>query len=147
MLKWHPFWDQFVSNVDSRNISEVDKLLYLQSALEGEAKDVIEGLDITNKNYNIAIETLKERYGKQSIIIDAHYMALYKIKRSDKTVNDCRTTFNEMEKHLRVLKSLGENIEHNHLRVLILEKFPEELVYEIRIKIGSEELLLFVCTQ
>lgn len=139
VLKWHPFWDQFVSNVDSRNISEVDKLLYLQSALEGEAKDVIEGLDITNKNYNIAIETLKERYGKQSIIIDAHYMALYKIKRSGKTVNDCRTTFNEVEKHLRVLKSLGENIEHNHLRVLILEKFPEELVYEIRIKIGSEE--------
>ncbi|XP_059056091.1 uncharacterized protein LOC131849970 [Achroia grisella] len=138
VLKWHPFWDQFSSNVDSRNISEVDKLLYLQSVLEGEAKRAIEGLDMTNKNYQIAVSTLKERYGKPGTIIDAHYAALYRIRTADKSVADCRRVLNEIERHLRVLSSLGEDVSHNHLRVMIMQKFSEDLIYELRMKMGTE---------
>lgn len=140
VLKWHQFWDQFSSNVHNRNISEVDKLLYLQSALEGDAKQAIEGLDTTNKNYNIAVNTLTERYGKPSAIIDAHYVALYRIKTAvTNQVKDCRHVLNEIERHLRVLSSLGEDVNHNHLRVMIMEKFPEDLIYELRMKMTGED--------
>lgn len=59
-------------------------MLYLQTVLEGEAKQTIEGLKTTNENYQIAISTLKQRYGKRGILIDAHYSALYRIKRANK---------------------------------------------------------------
>lgn len=138
VLKWHQFWDQFVSNIDSRNINNVDKLLYLQSVLDGEAKHAIEGLDSTNLNYAIAVDTLKERYGKPGAIIDAHYVALYRIQTSGRSVQECRNVLNEIEKHLRVLQSLGEDVNHNHLRVMIMEKFPEDLIYELRMKTGPD---------
>lgn len=140
VLKWYQFWDQFSSNVDSRNINEVDKLLYLQSVLEGDAKQAIEGLDTTNTNYSIAVKTLKDRYGKPSAIIDAHYVALYRIKTArSNQVKDCRQVLNEIERHLRVLSSLGEDVNHNHLRVMIMEKFPEDLIYELRMKMTGED--------
>lgn len=140
VLKWHQFWDQFSSNVDSRNINDVDKLLYLQSVLGGEAKQAIDGLDTTSKNYKIAVDTLKERYGKQGAIVDAHYVALYRIQTAaTNSVKDCRNVLNEIERHLRVLKSLGEDVNHNHLRVMIMEKFPEDLIYELRMKLGRDD--------
>ncbi|XP_073955644.1 uncharacterized protein [Choristoneura fumiferana] len=139
VLKWHQFWDQFTSNVDSRNLNDVDKLLYLQSVLSSEAKQAIEGLDTTNKNYKIAVETLKERYGKPAAIIDAHYVALYRIQTAGNTAKECRNVLNEIERHLRVLKSLGEDVNHNHLRVMIMEKFPEDLIYELRMKLDKDD--------
>ncbi|CAG9764383.1 unnamed protein product [Ceutorhynchus assimilis] len=138
LLKWHTFWDQFASNVDSRNMSEVDKLLYLQTALEGEAKQAVEGLETTNQNYTIAIDTLKTRYGNKSTIIDAHYRALYNIKTADQSVKSYRSVLNEIERHLRVLQSLGEDVNHNHFRVMIMEKFPPEVIYELRMKLTTE---------
>lgn len=108
VLKWYEFWDQFSSNVHERRIKDVDKLLYLRSVLEGEAKKTIEGLEITSANYIIAIDTLKERYGKPGAIVDAHYVALYRIRAAQSCVKDCRNVLNEIERHLRVLKSLGE---------------------------------------
>lgn len=117
ILKWYQFWDQFSSNVDTRNIQDVDKLLYLQSVLEGEAKQVIEGLNTTSANYQIAVNTLKERYGKPGAVIDAHYVALFRLETADQSVKGCRNVLNEIERHLRILKSLGEDVNHNHLRV------------------------------
>ncbi|XP_045770451.1 uncharacterized protein LOC123870978 [Maniola jurtina] len=140
ILSWHQFWDQFQSNIDKRNITEVDKLLYLKSSLKGEARKAIEGLDTTNKNYSIAIKTLKERYGKDSHLVDAHYSALSKVATTDSTITSCRGALNEIEKHLRVLESLGENVNHNHLRHLIFSKFPEDLIYELKLKTKDDSI-------
>ncbi|XP_073950860.1 uncharacterized protein [Choristoneura fumiferana] len=139
LLEWHQFWDQFHSCIDQRNLSDVDKLMYLKASLRGEAKKTIEGLDTTNKNYGIAISTLKERYGKDDLIIDAHYSTLYKIRRAEK-IEDCRKTLDEIERHIRVLHSLGEDISHNHLRFMIMEKFPEDIIYEIKMKVKAESI-------
>nr|XP_034839597.1 uncharacterized protein LOC117995715 [Maniola hyperantus] len=141
ILQWSTFWDQFSSNIDKRNLTDVDKLLYLKASLKGEAKKIVEGLETTNKNYSIALVTLKNRYGKENHIIDAHYSALYRVKASTAmNVTEVRQTLNEIERHLRVLKSLGEDINHNHLRFLILEKFPQEIIYEMKMKINTESI-------
>lgn len=140
ILLWQQFWDHFSSNIDERNLPEVDKLLYLKSSLNGEAKGIIDGLEITHKNYQIAVTTLKERYGKPNQIIDAHYAALYGIKCASNTAAECRKTLNEIEKHIRVLGALGENTEHNHLRFIITEKFPEDIIYEMKISLKSDSI-------
>ncbi|XP_049886427.1 uncharacterized protein LOC126380889 [Pectinophora gossypiella] len=43
-----------------------------------------------------------------------------------------------IETHLRVLKTLGENIEGNHLRVTINEKFPDQVMYQVNLRVGKE---------
>lgn len=137
VLQWTQFWDQFCSNIDQRDLRDVDKLLYLKASLKGEASTVIDGLETTNDNYQVAVTTLTNRYGKKTQIIDTHYSTLYKLKRAEKQ-EDCRKTLDEIERHLRVLSSLGENTEHNHLRFLILEKFPEDVIYELKLKLNNE---------
>ncbi|XP_073966852.1 uncharacterized protein [Choristoneura fumiferana] len=138
VLTWCEFWDIYKSNIHDRPIPDVDKLLYLKSTLKGEPRRIIDGLETTNKNYEIAIQILTSRYGKQSQIIDAHYSALSKVKAADTKIEDCRTTLNELERHLRVLQSLGENTDHNHLRYLITEKFPGDLIYEMKMKLKED---------
>lgn len=39
---------------------------------------------------------------------------------------------------MRVLESLRENINGNHFRVTLLGKFPDEIIYELRMKMESE---------
>lgn len=140
VLNWHQFWDQFSSIIDSKNLSDVDKLSYLKVSVTGEAEKAIDGFETTNKNYGLALATLKERFGKSSYLIDAHYSSLYKIKPAHNNALDCRRTLNDIERNLRILESLGENINHNHLRFLIMEKFPKELIYEIKVKACTDSI-------
>ncbi|XP_063365904.1 uncharacterized protein LOC134654370 [Cydia amplana] len=140
ILTWHQFWDQFVSLVDSRRLSDVDKFMYLNSAVKGEAKKLIEGLGTTNRNYAIAVNTLKERYGRVELVKDAHYSALSKIKPADSSTSSCRKVLNEIETHLRVLSSLGEDDTHSYLRFVILEKFPGEIVYELKKRVQDDSV-------
>lgn len=60
VLLWQEFWDSFDSAINSNDgLRDVDKLNYLQAKLEGKAKSVISGLQVTNHNYNVAIQLLK----------------------------------------------------------------------------------------
>ncbi|XP_047992993.1 uncharacterized protein LOC125238618 [Leguminivora glycinivorella] len=70
-------------------------------------------------------------------IIDAHYSSLYKVKKAMKP-QDCRKTLDELERHLRVLQSLGEDTNKNNLRFLFMEKFPEDVIYELKLKLKTE---------
>ncbi|XP_045777259.1 uncharacterized protein LOC123875465 [Maniola jurtina] len=137
LLEWHQFWDQFTSNMNRRKLNDVDKLLYLKSSLKGDAARLIDGLETTNRNYQIAVNTLKARYGKENEIVYAHHNALKKIKRAEK-MEDCKGTLDEIERHLRVLQSMGENTNSNQMRFLIMEKFPTEIIYEMKIRLDSD---------
>uniref|UniRef100_A0A0A9XSY4 Phospholipase D alpha 1 n=1 Tax=Lygus hesperus TaxID=30085 RepID=A0A0A9XSY4_LYGHE len=87
ILRWHEFWDQFSSIIENRQqMSDVDKLSYLSSLVEVDAKRANEGLDITNSNYKIALYRLTERFGKKGSLIVAHYTALQQIPKSTRDV-------------------------------------------------------------
>ena len=67
IMKWQEFWDSYEASIHKNSaLQEVDKFNYLKVQLEGEARDVIAGLDITNANYDVAVKMLKERYGKKT---------------------------------------------------------------------------------
>ena len=50
----------------------INKFNYLQSHLKDTALKTIEGLDLTNANYETALTLLRKRYGKKQIVLDAH---------------------------------------------------------------------------
>ena len=50
----------------------INKFNYLQTQLKDTALKTIEGLDLTNANYETAITLLRKRYGKKQIVLDVH---------------------------------------------------------------------------
>lgn len=102
ILKWCEFWGRFSSSVDGKKISKVDKFSYLQACLEGEAREAIQGLETTELNYDIAITTLKEKFGKTNLVIDAHYKKLIDLQRKNNSSIEIRRLLSEIERNLRV---------------------------------------------
>ncbi|XP_053389852.1 uncharacterized protein LOC123530907 [Mercenaria mercenaria] len=75
--RWVEFWDSFQSSVhDNSSISNVDKFNYLKSKLFGEARRAVMGIALSNENYTVALEVLKDRFGNTQEIIDLHYNRL-----------------------------------------------------------------------
>ena len=65
ILKWTEFWEVFEATIhNNKGLHAVDKFNYLKSQLYGNASEVISGLELTRDNYYVAIDLLKERYGK-----------------------------------------------------------------------------------
>ena len=61
-LKWAEFWDSFEAAVHvNTSLLDVEKLNYLMSKLTGEAKSSVSGIFLSNENYQVAVELLKER--------------------------------------------------------------------------------------
>ncbi|XP_066602493.1 uncharacterized protein, partial [Prorops nasuta] len=70
-LEWNNFYETFRSIVhDKLYVSGRDKFHYLKSCLQGEAATVIKSLAITSENYEIAWDTLVDRYTDKRMITD-----------------------------------------------------------------------------
>ena len=64
-LEWLTFWDSFSAAIDKNlELSDVEKMDYLNGMLKGEAARAISGLPLTEENYRKATELLKDRFGK-----------------------------------------------------------------------------------
>ena len=63
----------------NEELSPIDKFNYVNSLLKAEAARAIQGLPLTNVNYNVAIDTLRERFGKPQTIIATHIDDLLKL--------------------------------------------------------------------
>ena len=65
--EWETFWSSFRANVDVRDDHEkTTKFIYLAQSLEGEPKEMINGLAITDDNYSVALYILREGYANES---------------------------------------------------------------------------------
>ena len=86
VLKWQEFWDSFEASIHKNPYFQpVDKFNYLKAELEGDAKAVISGLELTNSNYKVAVNLPHERIGREEIIMDAHYSKLMDLPVSSST--------------------------------------------------------------
>ena len=65
-LNWRTFLDSFECAVDKNEYqSSVEKMNYLINLVSGPAEKTISGLSLCNRNYEIALNALKERYGNE----------------------------------------------------------------------------------
>ena len=129
VFKWHQFWDTFETTIhNSKTLSDVDKFNYLRAQLTNAAKETISGLETTDANYQVTIDILQERYGRKQLIINAHYAKIKEIPVTSTYYEKLQSTYNSIEKHLRSLESLGENIDNNLMMFLIRSKFPKHIL-------------------
>ncbi|KAJ8981054.1 hypothetical protein NQ317_018026 [Molorchus minor] len=74
---WLEFRDTFRSLIhDNISISHVQKFHYLRASLESDAALVIKSLEISSANYEVAWNTLLERYDNNKLLIHNHIKSL-----------------------------------------------------------------------
>ena len=129
LLKWQEFWDSYDSAIHSNaSLSPVEKINYLRAKVEGESEEVISGLTLTNANYEEAIKLLQKRFGQNEIIINAHFTKLMDLPASSSHTSALRTSYDSIEKHLRSLQALGEDVNTKMLVSLIMTKLPKDVI-------------------
>ena len=129
-LKWQTFWDSFDSAVHSNNVlTNVQKLNYLRAHLEGEAARAIAGFPLTSVNYHQSLDVLRNRFGDQQKIINAHMHALMNLPNANNNITSLRTLCDVIENHVRGLAALGQSTEsYGALLVpMVLGKLPAEV--------------------
>uniref|UniRef100_A0A914XCT4 Integrase catalytic domain-containing protein n=1 Tax=Plectus sambesii TaxID=2011161 RepID=A0A914XCT4_9BILA len=130
-LKWAEFWDAYESAIHTQGISQVQKFNYLISCVKGKAHTAIEGLAVTNANYQEAISILKHRFGNINVIKRSLYTQLRKIPISTGKTTDLRSTLEEVDRVCRQLKSLGEDVNQPNLIMTVQEKLPSAILMEL----------------
>ncbi|CAB3979562.1 E3 ubiquitin- ligase DZIP3 [Paramuricea clavata] len=127
---WQEFWDDFESGIHRNgSLSNVDKFNYLRALLTGQAKSVIAGFSLTSANYESAVQRLRKRYGKNTLIKRTHIQELLTVQQVY-SARDCgrlRVLFDKIETHYRGLEALGvDEATYSDIVVpAILEKIPE----------------------
>ena len=137
-LRWTEFWDAFENAVhNNKKLSNIEKFNYLKSKLSGEAYRAILGLTLSKENYEIAIDILKERFGNNQEVIDLHYNQMINLFPATNTTSSLRGLLDKMERHLRSLEVLKQNINQDVFVSMIRAKLPEEVLLQLEMLNGA----------
>ncbi|XP_050294296.1 uncharacterized protein LOC126734641 [Anthonomus grandis grandis] len=126
---WTQFRGTFEALIDKNpSLPKVQKFYYFQSALKGDAAQIISSLTATDGNYAVAWNLLKERYENKRAIIHAHMKAIFSLPslKEDNHIQ-LRKFLDNFQKHYRCLKNLGENVDNwdTPLIYLLTSKFGQ----------------------
>jgi len=141
MTKFTPFWDVFESNIHNNvTLSTVDKFTYFKSCLEGEAARAVEGISVTDANYNIAIDIIKQRYGNKQQLISAHMDELLKLPSCNEKLSQLKYVYDKINVHVRGLNALGvDSDKYGSLLIpIIMSRIPREISVQVARIVAKE---------
>ena len=103
------FWDSFDTTIYyNHTLTDAQKLNNLQSLLEGDAMNVINGLTLSSANYRKAVELLTKRFGQRHKV-NAYMKALLNLPAPSDNLESIRSFYDKFEAYIRGLESLGQN--------------------------------------
>lgn len=129
-LQWQSFWDSFTAGVDSNPcLTPGQKLNYLRSQLQGDAARVIGGFPLCDKNYEHCVTLLKERYGQEYKLADAHMEAILHVSTPSNSLSSLQSFYDTLQNHIRALTALGTPPENYGpmLTKVIQGKLPSDI--------------------
>ncbi|XP_063366895.1 uncharacterized protein LOC134655371 [Cydia amplana] len=111
---WLGFRDTFTSLIHSNDdIDNINKFHYLRASLEGSAALVINSIQFSGSNYEVAWTLLCERYDNKRVLLQNHVSALFNIEPITKESSvHLKRLIDHVNKNLRCLESLGEPVKH-----------------------------------
>ena len=137
-LKWAKRLDPFEAAVHlNTSLSEVKKLNYLMSKLSGEAKNSVSGIQLSNENYQVAVEFLKERYRDKQAVVTSHYTEMMNLKPAPKNPKGLRKMYNDVKKHLQSLQALKQDTDQDLFICMITSKLSKDVVIQLEIQKGA----------
>ena len=129
-LDWLTFWDSYSNAVhNNQELNNIDKMNYLKGLITCNAARAISGLPMTSQNYEKAIEILKERFGRNQVLINAHMESLSKISAPSADVQQLRKFYDSCESNICAFETLGVQTDSygSLLIPILLKKSPEQL--------------------
>ncbi len=115
IIHWTQFWEQFTISVHNRtNLSNAEKIIYLQHTLkDGSARSVI-GLSNSGDNYDEAVKCLKSRFDILRLIHRTHVQTIVDTPAlKEGNGKELRRLHDDIQQHVRALKTLGVNFQAN----------------------------------
>ena len=105
--EWLSFRNIFVSNVHNNvHLSNLDKLHYLHRLFRGQSAQVIQALEITEQNYDVAWKLLNNRYHDLKLITHTHLRQIFDQPKLNKENQEgLRMLLDEMLKHISALRT------------------------------------------
>ena len=129
--EWNEFWDSYVHAVHDSDCSNVQKMTYLKSLLSGPAAATISGFKISDENYKLAIDLLKERYDNKQLLISTHMNNLLKLEpvTSLDEILLLRQIYDRVESQIRSLENLDiDSKNYGPLLIpVLMSKLPQDL--------------------
>ncbi|XP_065675822.1 uncharacterized protein LOC136092029 [Hydra vulgaris] len=130
--KWTSFIENFDCAINANNdLSGIQKMTYLRNLLRGPALSSISGLSLSNENYKVALDILKERYDNKQNMISSHMKKLLSLERVHNLnkIDRLRYLLDSIEIQIRSLENLKITSEmYGPLLIpIILQKIPDEL--------------------
>ncbi|KAF2897664.1 hypothetical protein ILUMI_08511 [Ignelater luminosus] len=120
LIEFNGVYTEFTQFIDSFNalvhnnptLSNIQRFFYLKSCLKGKPLQVISSLEVTDGNYNIALDLLRERYENKRVIVNNHVKRIVEAPSLHKeSANGLRRLLDEFLTNTRALKNLGEQTE------------------------------------
>lgn len=135
VMQYKSFWDTFESSVDNNTgLNKIDKFNYLRSLLEETALRAIEGLPITEDNYDAVTEILNRWFGQTQQLISAHMDELLKIQpcSTDKP-SHLRYVYDKVSVNIRGPESLGiQSQQYGSMLIpIIMAKLPPQVQIQV----------------
>ncbi|XP_030751386.1 uncharacterized protein LOC115878916 [Sitophilus oryzae] len=109
---WLPFYEGFKALVlDNPSLNNIQRFYYLLSALKNDSIQVVQSLEISDHNFDIAWQLLKDRYENKRVIVQNHIKGIFELPVMSKENHGIlRKIIDGFSKHQRALKSLGQPI-------------------------------------
>uniref|UniRef100_A0A1X7UP04 Uncharacterized protein n=1 Tax=Amphimedon queenslandica TaxID=400682 RepID=A0A1X7UP04_AMPQE len=128
LIGWSSFWNAYKTAVhEDHSLSVTEKFTYLQSLLEGRARDAIAGFALTDAKYTAAIDLLQHQFEDKEKWIAAHMDSLMSLEvvTSDNNVTDLRRLYDKTKSNIRSVDALG--VTADHYRALLTPVFIRKL--------------------
>ncbi|XP_048483855.1 uncharacterized protein LOC125489995 [Plutella xylostella] len=111
---WLEFHDTYMSLIHlNDSIPKIQKYHYLRSSLRDNAALLIQSLDLSGDNYDVAWDLLCERYNNTKLLVNNHLKALFNLEPMFKeSSTGLRNIIDSVNKNIRALKTLHLPTEH-----------------------------------
>lgn len=112
--KWLEFRDIYTSLIHNNEaLTNIIKYQYLKGSLSGTAASVIESLELSNSNYDVAWKLICERFNNERQLVYTHLKNLFNIPTMNKECEQSlRFLIDHISKNLRALNSLDEKTDN-----------------------------------
>jgi hypothetical protein len=131
--EWASFLQIFDALIIKNDLlSDVQRFIYLKSFLRDEPLKLIDSLNVTNENFNTALDILKSRYENKISVVNSHLVSLLEIPSLTKcNASTLREFLTNCKRNLNSLYNLKYSSQKlfEFLMIYLLNK---KLSYEIR---------------
>lgn len=112
--EWSSFFDIFQAMVHNDDgYSPAQKMYYLRSCLEGPALNLVRSTPVCDGNYELVIQTLKQRYDNRSLMIQSHIRSILDCPYVDEATGDTvQKLYANITTQVAALKALQQPVEH-----------------------------------